>query len=89
MDIIIGLGKGKILLEINSGEKIIDHAEFVGNNNLSVILLEKIDALLEKNNISKKEIRKIFTRSDLPDSYTSARIAEILGKSFNFAVKSK
>ncbi|MFH0969782.1 MAG: hypothetical protein V1804_04700 [Patescibacteria group bacterium] len=89
MNIEIWLKKGTVCLKIVKNRKTVECIEFSENNNLSMILLEKIDALLKKNKLSKKETNNISVKSEMPDSYTSSRIARSLEKSFNFAIKLK
>jgi hypothetical protein len=88
MNIEIWLKKGTVSLKLLKNKQFIDCVEFPENNNLSMVLLEKIDALIKKNTLSKKDIKNISVKSDIPDFYTSSRIVKSLEKSWNFSVNS-
>ncbi len=65
--------------------KPIDNSVFAEDYNLSEKLLPEIDKLLEKNKLTSQDIKKIIVRTDTPESFTTSRIAQSVGKTWNFA----
>jgi tRNA A37 threonylcarbamoyladenosine modification protein TsaB len=87
MFIKITVQKNKVTLKLFEKKTILDELEFQENRLLSQKLLEKIDFLLKRNGIKKNKIKKIDYSGEIPDTYTSGRIAESFQKSFNFGLK--
>lgn len=50
-------------------------------------LFQAMDALLREHNFKPEGIADLGVESELPDVYTSARIAETVRKVYQFAVK--
>jgi len=88
MNLEINLNKEKISILLKNNRKPIDEIILNEKNNLSNILLKELDSIIKRNKISKNQIKNVSVKSDLPDSYTSARIAKSIAKSFIFAKKS-
>jgi len=72
-----------IVLSLKKGKKIINQAEFAEKNSLSKDLLIQIDKFLQKNNLTAKELKKVFVKTEINKSFTSYRIAETVAKTFN------
>jgi tRNA A37 threonylcarbamoyladenosine modification protein TsaB len=89
MELEIALNKVIITIKLIGDEKTIDQINLEERHNLSHVLLKSIDSLLNKNKLSKNQIKKVLVKSDLPDSYTSIHIAKCVAKAFNFALNSK
>jgi len=89
MNIKIVLKNSEIAIELRNNQKIVDSINLENANNLSKILLVNIDSILRRNKLKKNQLKNISVKSDIPDSYTSHRIAKSLEKSFNFALNSK
>lgn len=87
MKLEIVLNKGNISVLLKKNQKLVDEIVLKGKNNLSNILLTSMDCLIKRNNLSMNQIKNILVKSDLPDSYTSARIAKSVAKSFIFSKK--
>jgi hypothetical protein len=91
------LDKITINLVISKGEsirlKLMDKKRFLGEvlwndeTNLSRNLLKKIDALLRKNKVSLDKISSYKIISDVPDNWTTYRIAKITMESLMLAKK--
>jgi len=88
MNLEIALNKEKIGILLKNNRKLIDEIILNEKNNLSNILLKELDSIIKRNKISKNQIKNVSVKSDFPDSYTSARIAKSIAKSFIFAKKS-
>jgi len=87
MNLKIILKNSSITIELRNNQKIIDSINLENANNLSDMLLASIDLIIKRNNLRKNQVKRISVKSDIPDSYTSHRIAKSLEKSFNFALK--
>jgi len=83
----ITLNKGNISILLKNKNSLIDKIILQKMNNLSNTLLKESDNIIKRNGLSKNQIKNISVKSDLPDSYTSARIAKSIAKSFVFAKK--
>ncbi|MDD5489682.1 MAG: hypothetical protein PHP25_03345 [Candidatus Moranbacteria bacterium] len=59
------------------------------NNSLSRTLLQKIDQILKKKKIAFDNIREYKIISDVPENWTSARIAKITLESLGIAALAK
>jgi tRNA A37 threonylcarbamoyladenosine modification protein TsaB len=68
------------------GSKVFDVSTFAEANNLSEKLLPAIDEILKKNKISSKDIKKVSVETDTPESFTTSRIAQAVGKSWNWGI---
>ncbi len=67
----------KITLKLTDGGKNAGSLAWKENNDLSRTLLVKIDQLLRKNRIGVDKISGYKIISDVPENWTSARIAKI------------
>lgn len=77
------------LVEISLKEerKTIDRSSFAEHQNLSERLLVEIDRLLVKNGLAAKDLAGVKVKSEIPQSYTSTRIAKAVEKAFNYALE--
>ena len=78
----------KIIIGLLKDNKLIDSVNFINDNNLSEKLLPSIKEILDKNNINKKELNKIFI-SVGPGSFTGIRIGVTVAKTIAWALKIK
>lgn len=83
----IALTKKDIHISLKNKNILIDRTILKEINNLSNALLRELDNIVRRNKLSKNQIENISVKSELPDSYTSARIAKSIAKSFVFAQK--
>lgn len=83
----IVLAKRDIRILLKDKNSLIDKIILKEINNLSNALLRELDNIIRRNKLSKNKIENISVKSELPDSYTSARIAKSIVKSFVFAKK--
>lgn len=89
MKIILKINEeNNISLSLLDGKKEKDGLEWKDNSNLSRLLLSKIDQLLKNNKIGLDKISGYKIMSQVPENYTSFRIAKmtleslIIGKEF-------
>jgi len=85
--------ENNIKLSLFEGKREIDSLEWKDENSLSRVLLSKMDQLLRKNKIGLDKIFGYKIMSQVPENYTSFRIAKItleslmIGKKFNASLK--
>ena len=89
MNLKIILENKALTIELKNNQQTIDSIHLNDINNLSKILLSNIDLIIRRNGLKKDQIKRLSVESNLPDSYTSGRIAKSLEKSYNFALKGK
>jgi hypothetical protein len=88
MEIIIKIkDSNSIKLSIFCEKKEVDSLEWKDKNNLSRNLLKKIDVLLSNNKVGVDKISGYKIISDVPDSWTTYRIAKITLESLMLAKK--
>ncbi len=80
----IKLENKKIELCLKDGRKVLDMISFEEKGDLTEKLLPMIDKLIKKNKLQLKDIKKIVTKSDLKEPFTSYRILKTVEKTFNF-----
>jgi len=76
-----------IILHLNEKDKIIDSLSFPLDHNLSEKLLISIDEILGKNQVNLEKLEKVDFSSEIKDSYTSARIGQVVADSLNWAIR--
>lgn len=86
MKFLIDIRKGKAILTLFNKSKKIGLSSFPEKNNLSEKLLPEIDKLLEKNKLTPRDIKKVVVQTDTPESFTTSRIAQAVGKAWNWAI---
>ena len=74
-------------ISLKDGRKITDRSSFAEHMNLSERLLVEIDGLLARNKLTAQDLSGVKVRSEIPQSYTSTRIAKAVEKAFNYALK--
>lgn len=74
-------------VKLFEGKKVVDEIILKEINHLSDLLLPKIDELLQKNKLTLKDIKKIDSELDIPESYTSSRIVGAVVKGLSLKVK--
>ena len=88
MNLEIALDKEKISILLKKNRKLVDKIILKEKYDLSDVLLKELNNIIKRNKVSKNWIKSVSVKSNLPDSYTSARIAKSIAKSFVFAKKS-
>lgn len=85
MNLVIELDGNDIKLTIKSGRKVVGEFSWQGEYSLSEQLLPKIDELLRKNKVDKKEIKKVLTKISPTSGVTSSRIVQTVAKAWGTA----
>jgi hypothetical protein len=78
----ITLNGNEIKLTLKKGRKIVAESAWTGEYSLSEQLLPKIDELLRKNKIDKKEVKKVVPKINKISGVTSSRIVQTVAKAW-------
>lgn len=84
MNIEIKIDDNEIRIILKKGDNIADEVFWKEDRNLSQRLLAEIDNLLKKNNLNPYDIKKMKVETEIPDKFTTVRIAKTVAKTFNF-----
>lgn len=87
MEIEIKIENKIIDLSLVNKKQIIDQINFPDERRLSQELLPAIDRLLLRNGLTSADVEKINFKSDIPDTFTTFRIAKAVAETFNWARK--
>ncbi|MCA9365215.1 MAG: hypothetical protein KC736_04960 [Candidatus Moranbacteria bacterium] len=74
--ILLSIKEKTVTLTLKKGEEEIAQSVWQEENNLNEKLLLAIDELLTKHNLAPKTIEKIDLDLDIPESWSTARIAK-------------
>lgn len=74
-----------LILSLYKNNEIIEYFQMEADNNLSVLLLPKIDELLKKSNLEIKDVDKIYV-SNGPGSFTGIRIGVTTAKTIAYGL---
>lgn len=74
-----------LILALYKNNEIIEYFQMEADNNLSVLLLPKIDELLKKSNFEIKDVDKIYV-SNGPGSFTGIRIGVTTAKTIAYGL---
>lgn len=72
-----------ISLVLEKDGRVLDNFKWKEENNLSQKLLEEIDNLLKRNNLSAEDV-KLEVDSDMSERFTTHRIAKAIAQALNF-----
>lgn len=82
----ITLNGNEIKLTLKNSRKIIAESSWTGEYSLSEQLLPKIDELLRKNKIDKKEVKKVVPKINKISGVTSSRIVQTVAKAWESGI---
>ena len=85
MQLIIGIYQGEVSLTLRNEGKKISAVSFPEGKNLSEVLLPAIDAMLCQQHITPADLAVVEVTSDLPESFTSLRIAKAVAEGLRSA----
>lgn len=81
------VSKSEVFLNLKKRDEILEKVLVGDGYGLAEKLLPAIDDMLRKNGIEAKDIEVFEVASDLPEGYSSRRIAETVASIFGFALK--
>lgn len=84
MSIQIIIKNNQITLKLKTEKRVLDVCEFPADQNLSGLLLIRIDALLLKNKLTPSDVAKYYLQSDIAENYTTYRIAKSVINALNW-----
>ncbi|MDP3957792.1 MAG: hypothetical protein Q8Q10_04835 [bacterium] len=76
-------------LTLLKDEQVLAEKKWQEGRDMGRRLFEGIAGLLKENNLQPQEVSDFVVDSDMPEGYTSMRIAETVRKVYEFAVKRK
>jgi tRNA A37 threonylcarbamoyladenosine modification protein TsaB len=76
--------KEKSKLSLRDGDKEVAAEEWPEDRDMGRRLFEAIKELLEKNHLQPEQVSDFVVDSEMPDNYTSMRIAETVKKVYAF-----
>ncbi|XLQ20447.1 MAG: hypothetical protein ACKUBY_01560 [Candidatus Moraniibacteriota bacterium] len=85
MHIKLELKEKNVSLVLLDGENKIDEENWVDENNLLEKFFPIIDDMLKRNNTNIDNVEKFNLETNIPEGYTTARIAKTIIKTLNFA----
>ncbi|MBD3238318.1 MAG: hypothetical protein GF332_01600 [Candidatus Moranbacteria bacterium] len=85
MDLIIKIKNSEVVLELLNKGKLEARSVWKDKRDLSTRLLKEIAALLTKQKVDIKAIKKFKLRSDIDQNYSSQKIAQAVVASLNYA----
>ena len=84
MNLLIKIEKDKVRVILSDKEKAVDEVDFALDNDLSQKLLPAIDGVFRKNKLEPKDVEKAELEANVPDSYTTFRIAKAVVDAMNW-----
>ena len=84
MKLIINIADNKVKAVLEDKNGIIDEEAFDLDNNLSEKLLPTIDKLLKRHKLEPAYLERAELEANLPDSYTTYRIAKAVVDGLNW-----
>lgn len=85
MHIQLLLKEKNVELVLLDGEKSLDKEKWVDENNLLEKFFPIVDDMLKRNNLNIDDIDDFVLETNIPEGYTTARIAQTIIKTFQFA----
>lgn len=83
--ILIDIRKDKISLGLFDNNEAIDSFNFSDMRNFGESLLIEISRMISKNKLELGDVEYFEVKSELEESFTSVKIAEIVAKTMNFS----
>lgn len=83
---LLEVSKSKVFLTLKKEDEVLEKMLVGDGYSLAEKLLPAIDDMLRKNDLEPKDIEVFEVASDLPEGYSSRRIAETTASIFGFAI---
>lgn len=83
--LVLDVREEETIISLLDNEVEIEKSLITPNRELSEKLLSEIDALLRRKNVLPESVASIRVCSELPDGYSSRRIAETVASMWNLA----
>lgn len=84
MELLIKIWNSEVTIFLIKNKKILDSFAFELDRDMSERLLPEIDKLLKKNKLESKDIKKARFKTNIKNSYTTVRIAQVVVNVFNW-----
>ncbi|MGB8247727.1 MAG: hypothetical protein WCE98_06925 [Chlorobium sp.] len=86
---ILNIEKEKSRLALLEGERVISSREWPEARDMGHQLFEAIDFLLKESGIVPTDVTHFDIETDIPESFTSVRIAESVAKAWEYGVSNE
>ncbi|MEN8252259.1 MAG: hypothetical protein ABFQ53_01615 [Patescibacteria group bacterium] len=80
--------KNVFLVLLDEKNKKVDEREWTDENNLLEKFFPALDDMFKRNDIDINDVEDFQLKTDIPEGYTTARIAQTIINTLNFAQKS-
>lgn len=84
---LLTLTKTDARLELRKWEEVVAFKEWQESRDMGRQLFEAIQSLLSQKDLEPKEITDFQVRTDIPDNFTSVKIAETVARVYTWAVR--
>ncbi|MDD5083804.1 MAG: hypothetical protein PHT88_02590 [Candidatus Moranbacteria bacterium] len=84
--LLLEAGKAEVFLSLQKGGVSVERVLVCDGYSLLEKLLPAIDTMLQKHQLTTGDIKKFEVTSDLPEGYSSRRIAETIAGVYGFAI---
>lgn len=81
------IGREGSKLTLLEGEREVSSREWPEARDMGCQLFEAIDVLLKESDVAPTDVTRFVIRTDIPESFTSVRIAESVAKAWEYGVK--
>ena len=85
MKLQLELKEKNVSLVLLDEEKLIDQEKWIDENNLLEKFFPICDEMLKRNNVNIKRVDDFVLETNIPDGYTTARIAQTIIETLKFA----
>jgi len=85
MQLQLELKEKEVRLVLSDGEKSSDEEKWIDQNNLLEKFFLICDEMLSRNNVDIESVDNFVLETNIPEGYTTARIAQTIIKTLRFA----
>ena len=85
MKLQLELKEKEVRLVLLDGEKSLDEEKWIDQNNLLEKFFPICDEMLSRNNVDIESVDNFVLETNIPEGYTTARIAQTIIKTLQFA----
>ena len=89
MNIHVSLTEKNVTLVLRDGEKSLDERQWTDENDLLERFFPTLEEMLQSNQVDITDVDKFLLETNIPQGYTTARIARTIVKVLNFARQSE
>lgn len=87
MKIVLSIKEKNVRLSLLNNNDLVSEKKWVDKNNLLEKFFPAIDEILKENNLEIRDIKEFSLETDVPQGYTTERIARTIIQTLNFALE--